>query len=124
MFMKSKIWKFCGVMLLVFMMPDNADAQTVGVTTNALGWAALSPNVGVYGPIGTESAPIIQYYLSMGLDEQARRSLNYFLVTQKEADVEKPGGNSFRLSVGGGGTRGVCSRLRGCGEDYGVVGFL
>ena len=44
----------------------------------------LSPNVGVYGPIGTESAPIIQYYLSMGLDEQARRSLNYFLVTQKE----------------------------------------
>ena len=47
MFMKSKIWKFCGVMLLVFMMPDNADAQTVGVTTNALGWAALSPNVGV-----------------------------------------------------------------------------
>lgn len=47
MFMKSKIWKFWGVMLLVFMMPDNADAQTVGVTTNALGWAALSPNVGV-----------------------------------------------------------------------------
>lgn len=40
--MKSKIWKFWGIMFLVFMMPDAADAQTVGVTANALGWAALN----------------------------------------------------------------------------------
>lgn len=44
----------------------------------------LAPNVGVYGPIGTESSPIIQYYASLGLNGMARRSLEYFLATQKE----------------------------------------
>ncbi|MBR5431741.1 MAG: hypothetical protein IK119_05100, partial [Bacteroidales bacterium] len=44
----------------------------------------LAPNVGVYSPIGTESAPIIQYYESMGLTDQARRCLQYFLDTQQE----------------------------------------
>ena len=44
----------------------------------------LAPNVGVYSPIGTESAPIIQFYESMGLTEQARRCLQYFLDTQQE----------------------------------------
>jgi len=42
----------------------------------------LSANIGVYSPIGTESSPIIQYYLSMGWFDQARRALNYFLDTQ------------------------------------------
>lgn len=45
---------------------------------------ALAPNVGVYSPIGTESAPIIQYYESLGLTAQARRCLQYFLDTQQE----------------------------------------
>ena len=45
--MKRKIWKFWSIMFLVFLMPDAADAQTAGVTTNVLGWAALSPNIGV-----------------------------------------------------------------------------
>lgn len=44
----------------------------------------LAPNVGVYSPIGTESAPIIQFYESMGLTDQARRCLQYFLDTQQE----------------------------------------
>ena len=44
----------------------------------------LAPNVGVYPPIGTESAPIIQFYESMGLTDQARRCLQYFLDTQQE----------------------------------------
>jgi hypothetical protein len=44
----------------------------------------LAPNVGVYSPIGTESAPIIQYYESLGLTGQARRCLQYFLDTQQE----------------------------------------
>ncbi len=44
----------------------------------------LAPNVGVYSPIGTESAPIIQYYESLGLTDQARRCLQYFLNTQQE----------------------------------------
>lgn len=42
----------------------------------------LSANIGVYSPIGTESAPIIQFYLSMGWHDMARRALNYFLETQ------------------------------------------
>ena len=44
----------------------------------------LAPNVGVYSPIGTESAPIIQYYESLGLTGKARRCLQYFLDTQQE----------------------------------------
>ncbi len=45
----------------------------------------LSANIGVYSPIGTESSPIIQYYLSMGWFDVARRALNYFLDTQLES---------------------------------------
>lgn len=44
----------------------------------------LSANVGVYSPIGTESAPVILYYLSMGWHDVARRSLNYFMETQRQ----------------------------------------
>lgn len=44
----------------------------------------LAANVGIYSPIGTESSPIIQYYLSMGWEEQAKRSLMYFLDTQQD----------------------------------------
>lgn len=44
----------------------------------------LAPNVGVYSPIGTESAPIIQFYESVGLTDQARRCLQYFIDTQQE----------------------------------------
>jgi len=44
----------------------------------------LTPNVGYFGPIGTESAPIIQFYNSMGWQDNAKRSLNYFLDKQHE----------------------------------------
>ncbi len=44
----------------------------------------LAPSIGVYSPIGTESAPIIQYYLSMGVFNRARRSLQYFLDKQHD----------------------------------------
>ena len=44
----------------------------------------LAPTIGVYSPIGTESAPIIQYYNSMGWTDVARRSLQYFLDKQHE----------------------------------------
>ncbi len=44
----------------------------------------LAPSVGVYSPIGTESAPIIQYELSMGLFDRAERSIRYFLDKQHE----------------------------------------
>ncbi|RIH67304.1 hypothetical protein D1164_01350 [Mariniphaga sediminis] len=42
----------------------------------------VSTNVGVYSPIGTESSPIIQFYLSVGWHELAKKALNYFLETQ------------------------------------------
>ncbi|MFT3746831.1 MAG: hypothetical protein QM768_00875 [Agriterribacter sp.] len=44
----------------------------------------LAPNIGVYSPIGTESAPIIQFNASMGRLEEAKRMLNYFLDKQHE----------------------------------------
>jgi hypothetical protein len=43
----------------------------------------LAPSIGVYAPIGTESAPIIQFYDSLGLHDIARRSLQYFLEKQR-----------------------------------------
>lgn len=46
--------------------------------------STLAPTIGVYSPIGTESAPIIQTYASMGWFDIARRSLNYFLDKQHE----------------------------------------
>lgn len=53
----------------------------------------LAPTIGVYSPIGTESAPIIQFYASMGLSDLARRSLNYFFDKQHE--------NGFMQNFGG-----------------------
>ncbi|MCE5199207.1 MAG: hypothetical protein ABFD54_03190 [Armatimonadota bacterium] len=44
----------------------------------------LSPTIGVYCPIGTESAPIIQFMDSMGLHDIARRCLDFFFETQHE----------------------------------------
>jgi hypothetical protein len=42
----------------------------------------LAPMTGVYNPIGSESAPIIQFLDSMGWHDQARRSLMFFLDKQ------------------------------------------
>lgn len=44
----------------------------------------LAPSIGVYSPIGTESSPIIQFYASMGWNDIAKRSINYFLDKQHE----------------------------------------
>ena len=45
----------------------------------------LAAKVGIYSPIGTESSPIIQYYCSMGWNDLARRSLDYFMATQQDS---------------------------------------
>jgi hypothetical protein len=44
----------------------------------------LAPTIGVYSPIGTESSPIIQYFNSMGWNDIAKRSVNYFLDKQHD----------------------------------------
>jgi hypothetical protein len=44
----------------------------------------LAPTIGVYPPIGTESAPIITFLDSMGWHDVARRSLMYFLDKQHD----------------------------------------
>ncbi|MDQ7876550.1 hypothetical protein Q9R08_01030 [Microbacterium sp. QXD-8] len=42
----------------------------------------LAPTIGIYAPIGSESAPIIQFYDSIGRPDLAARSLDYFLAKQ------------------------------------------
>jgi len=42
----------------------------------------LAPTIGIYGPIGSESAPIVQFMDSMGWHDEARRALEYFLEKQ------------------------------------------
>lgn len=44
----------------------------------------LAANVGIYSPIGTESSSIIQFYLSMGWVDEAKRALMYFFETQQD----------------------------------------
>ncbi|WP_321347422.1 hypothetical protein [uncultured Draconibacterium sp.] len=44
----------------------------------------LAPVIGVYSPIGTESAPIIQFYCSIGRFDLAKRSLQFFLEKQHD----------------------------------------
>ncbi|MFD2333801.1 hypothetical protein ACFSR7_31465 [Cohnella sp. GCM10020058] len=44
----------------------------------------VTPTIGVYPPIGSESAPIIQFLDSMGLHGLAERCLAYFLDKQQE----------------------------------------
>ncbi len=53
------------------------------ITYGAEPQGTLAPNVGSYSPIGTESSPIILYYLSMGWHDVAKRALNYFMETQR-----------------------------------------
>ena len=53
------------------------------ITYGAEPKGTLAPSIGVYSPIGTESAPIILFYASMGLHDMARRSLMYFLEKQR-----------------------------------------
>ncbi|NQU38738.1 MAG: hypothetical protein HQ523_02175 [Lentisphaerae bacterium] len=43
----------------------------------------LLPTIGWYAPIGSESAPIIQFFDSMGWHDEARRSLEFFLERQQ-----------------------------------------
>ncbi len=46
--------------------------------------STLTPTIGIYSPIGTESSPIIQFYNSMGLPDVARRSLMFFIKQQHD----------------------------------------
>lgn len=59
----------------------------------------LAATIGVYCPIGSESAPIIQFMDSMGWHDVARRSLMYFLDKQHEDGfIQNFGG--FMLETG------------------------
>jgi hypothetical protein len=44
----------------------------------------LAATIGLYAPIGSETAPIVQFMDSMGWHEEARRSLTYFLDKQHD----------------------------------------
>ncbi|MHB9033210.1 MAG: hypothetical protein ACYC6L_09195 [Anaerolineae bacterium] len=44
----------------------------------------VAATIGVYSPIGSESAPIIQYLDAMGLHDLARRAIMYFIAKQHD----------------------------------------
>lgn len=56
------------------------DVATLGMATSG---PLLTP-VGWYAPIGSESAPIMQYYDSVGYHELAERAIQFFLDRQRE----------------------------------------
>ncbi|HNS31801.1 MAG TPA: hypothetical protein PKN36_02350 [bacterium] len=45
----------------------------------------VAPHIGWYSPIGTESAPIIQYFDSVGWHKLAERSIQFFFERQQES---------------------------------------
>ncbi|MEI6070231.1 MAG: hypothetical protein WCS31_00445 [Verrucomicrobiae bacterium] len=59
----------------------HCDITTLGLEPDG---AALA-TIGWYGPIGTESAPIIQFFDSMGWHKLAERSIQFFLNRQQES---------------------------------------
>ena len=59
----------------------------------------LGATIGIYPPIGSESAPIIQFMDSMGWHETARRSLMYFFDKQHDSGLMQNFG-SFMLETG------------------------
>lgn len=60
---------------------------------------ALAATIGNYSPIGSESAPIIQFFDSMGWHDVARRSLHYFLEKQ-HSDGFIQNFNNYMLETG------------------------
>ena len=60
---------------------------------------ALAATIGDYPPIGSESAPIIQFMDSMGWHDTAKRSLNFFLEKQHD-DGFIQNFNNFMLETG------------------------
>ncbi len=60
----------------------------------------LAPEIGLYyGPIGTESAPIIQFMDSMGCHSTAERMLQFFLDMQNE-DGSMTNFNDYKIETG------------------------
>ncbi len=59
----------------------------------------IAATIGIYAPIGSESAPIIQYMDSMGWHQEARRALMYFLDKQHENGFIQNFGN-YMLETG------------------------
>jgi len=57
----------------------HCDLVTLGRETEG----PLLPTIGPYSPIGTESAPIIQYFDSMGWHSLAERCLDFFFARQR-----------------------------------------
>ena len=58
----------------------HCDITTLGIEPDGTALATI----GWYGPIGTESAPIIQFFDSMGWHKLAERSIQFFLERQQE----------------------------------------
>jgi hypothetical protein len=56
------------------------DVATLGMADSG----PLLPAVGRYSPIGSESAPIVQFYDSLGYHELAERSIQFFLDRQRQ----------------------------------------
>lgn len=69
----------------------------------------VAPTIGVYSPIGSESAPIIQFIDSMGLPGLAQRCLEYFLEKQHD-DGFMQNFDGYMLETG--------AALWSCGEHY------
>lgn len=75
----------------------------------------LTPQIGIYNAIGSESSPIIQFMDSMGLHDEAARSLGYFLEKQRD-DGFMQNFSNYMLETG--------AVLWSLGEHYRYTGDL
>jgi len=86
-FWRKKLAKTGSVSVPEAAVDERIQAGLLHCDLVTLGKSAAGPllaTLGVYGPIGSESAPIIQFFDSMGLHEVARRCIDFFLAHQRD----------------------------------------
>jgi hypothetical protein len=60
----------------------------------------VAPTIGMYTPIGSESAPIVQFFNSMGWGKLAERAANYFVEKQHD-DGSAENVEGYHIETGG-----------------------
>ena len=86
-FWRSRLASAARVHIAEAPIAEHVDAGLLHLDLAAVGREPDGPvaaTIGWYAPIGTESAPIIQYFDMMGLHKLAERAIDFFFARQRE----------------------------------------
>ncbi len=86
-FWRAKLQAAAKIILPERQMNERIQAGLLHMDLNMLGLSESGPLLaatGCYSPIGTESAPMIQFYDAVGETDMAERALDFFFLRQRE----------------------------------------